>query len=88
MKAKIIALSFVVIGGCAIEPTSVVGSDGKQRYMMNCHSGIDKCHQKAAELCPSDYDIIEHTKKSSIVVPHYGEYPMTIYTENLTVECK
>jgi len=89
MKAKItIFIVAVVVGGCAIEPVSVTGPGGKQSYTINCTSGIDKCRQKSAELCPTGYDIVEHTKKSSTLVPHYGEYPMTINIEQLIIDCK
>jgi len=89
MKARITLFIFaVVVGGCAIEPVSISQPDGKQGYTINCSSGIDKCRQKSAELCPAGYDIIEHFKKSSTLVPHYGEYPMTVNIENLTIHCK
>lgn len=90
MKAKITALSLViaVISGCAINPAPISTSEGKRNYAIYCSSGIDKCHQKSAELCPDGYDIIEHSKQSSTRVPHYGEYPMTINIENLTIDCK
>jgi len=55
---------------------------------MNCNSGIEKCYEKSAELCPSGYDIIEHSNKSSTYLPHYGEYPMTVNIESLTIECR
>ncbi|MBL1321341.1 MAG: hypothetical protein COA63_009830 [Methylophaga sp.] len=89
MKTKVTTLSFaVVMCGCAIEPVITAQPDGKQSYTINCSSGIDKCHQRSAKLCPTGYDIIEHSKKTSTLVPHYGEYPMTINIENLTISCK
>lgn len=89
MKTKITGLCFAVfLSGCATQPTSITTADGKQGYMLNCDSGIEKCHQKSTELCPGGYDIIDHSKKSSTVIPHYGQYPMTINTESLTIKCK
>lgn len=89
MKTKLTGLCFAVfLSGCAFQPASITTADGKQGYTLNCNSGLEKCHQKATELCPAGYDIIDHSKKSSTVVPHYGEYPMTINTESLTLECK
>ncbi|MFW5425773.1 MAG: hypothetical protein ACKE8G_04470 [Methylophagaceae bacterium] len=88
MKSKITTLILAtIVGGCAIEPVSIAEPDGKQNYIINCTSGIDRCRQKAAELCPAGYDVTEHSKKSSTLVPHYGEYPMTINIENLTINC-
>ena len=89
MNTKITVLCFAfVISGCAIEPISMSGPDGKQGYTMNCDSRIEQCHQKAAELCPEGYDILDHAKKASTVVPNYGEYPVTIITESLTIQCR
>lgn len=89
MKAKITIFSLaVVMSGCAIDPVSIAGPDGKQRYTLSCNSGTDKCHQKAAKLCPSGYDVIEHSKESSTRVAHYGEYPITTNIENFTIDCQ
>ena len=89
MKAKItLFILAVAMGGCATEPVSTVKTDGKQAYTINCTLGIDECRQKAAKLCPAGYDINEHIKKSSTLVPHYGEYPMTINIESLIIHCK
>jgi hypothetical protein len=89
MKTKITGLCFAIfLSACATQPTSITTADGQQGFTLNCNSGIEKCHQKSAELCLAGYDIIEHSKKSSTLVPHYGEYPITIITESLTIECK
>ena len=89
MKANFIALSLVIVmGGCTIQPVSINRIEGTQSYVMDCNSGINKCYQKADELCPSGYDIIEHSIKTSTVMPHYGEYPMMTNTESLTLDCK
>jgi len=89
MKARISVLTLtILISGCAIEPVSVTKPDGNQGYIINCNSGVALCHKKSAKLCPAGYDITEHTKESSTVIPHYGEYPMTLNTESLIIECK
>ncbi len=88
MKSKITALFIaVIVSGCAIVPTSITGGNGQQAYKMYCSSGIDKCYQKSAELCPNGYDVIELSKESSELIVHYGEHPKTIYKEYLTIEC-
>ncbi len=74
--------------GCANNPSPMSTSNDKQSYIINCGFGINKCYQKATNLCPDGYDIIDHSKKIASLVPHYGEYPMTVYIENLTVTCK
>tara|TARA_R110002049_G_scaffold111854_10_gene261200 strand:- start:2207 stop:2476 length:270 start_codon:yes stop_codon:yes gene_type:complete len=89
MKTKITVLFLsVVISACAAVPTTLNSANGKQRFTMDCNSGIEKCHQKSVELCPDGYDIIDHTKKTSTLLPHYGQYPKVIHIESLTVECR
>jgi len=89
MKARITALTLTIfISACAMDSVPVTTADGKQGYTINCNSGVDLCHKKSAKLCPAGYDIVEHIKESSTVIPHYGEYPMTLNTESLIIECK
>lgn len=89
MKTKVAVVCLtVVLSGCAIEATSITNPSGRQGYTMNCNSGIEKCHDKSAELCPNGYDIIEHSNESTTIVAHYGEYPSIVNNEILTIQCK
>lgn len=88
MKIKITAFFVaVIVSGCGIVPTTVIGPSGKNTYTMYCSSGIDKCYQKSGELCPDGYDVIEISEESSTLVPHYGEYPEIVIREYLTIQC-
>ena len=64
MKYLIVLLiSYFVLIGCAKVVTSMfVGPNGRQGVNMKC-SGMgrtmDKCYQKASQLCPTGYNIIE-----------------------------
>jgi hypothetical protein len=89
MKAKMtILLLTLVVSACAAQPTSIITADGKQLYAFNCRAGLEKCYQQSRKWCPAGYDIFDHSKKTSTVVPHYGEYPMILTTESLTIQCK
>ena len=88
MRNLIILSTIIVLSGCAIEPTTIIGPNGKQVYMLNCNAVIEMCYQKAGKLCSRGYDIINHTNTLSAITPHYGQYPMTINVENLTIQCK
>ncbi len=89
IKTTITIISLAVLtSGCAIGPSPMTTSNGKQGYVITCDSGINKCYQRASKLCPNGYDIIEHSKKTSTLVPHYGEYPMIVNIENIIIECK
>lgn len=88
MKAQFAIISLAaVISGCAIQPTLVSAPEQTQRYALHCNAGIEKCYQRAAEICTEGYDVIEHSKSETTVVPHYGQYPMIIKAENLEIEC-
>lgn len=78
----------LMLSGCStIKPLSISGPSGKQGYSMDCVSGTPQCFVQAGQLCPNGYDIIDHSKTNSIVVPHYGAYPMEVTRESLTIEC-
>ncbi len=89
---KYITLLFIctlLLSSCAtINPVSITGPSGKQGFSMDCVTSTPNCFSKAGELCPNGYDIIDHSTTSSIVVPHYGAYPMNVTRESLTIECK
>jgi hypothetical protein len=89
MKANLTALLLMLtVSGCAIQPTSIKTPDGQQLYTFTCSTGIEQCEQSAATWCAAGYDVIEHSTHISRVVPHYGEYPVTLISDNLTVKCK
>lgn len=89
MKANLTALLLMlIVSSCAIQPTVIKTADGQQLYTFTCSTGIEQCEQSAATWCVAGYDVIQHTTPSSKVVPHYGEYPVTLISDNLTVKCK
>lgn len=84
-------LLFMLIGITActtIKPVSITGPSGQQGFSMDCVTSTTDCFAKAGNLCPNGYDIVDHSTVSSMVVPHYGAYPMTVTRESLTIECK
>ncbi len=85
----LISLSSLLLSSCAtIEPLPITGPSGNQGFSMDCVTSTPNCFLKAGQLCPNGYDIIDHSSTSSIVVPHYGAYPMNVTSESLTIECK
>lgn len=87
-----LAIIFVIpiLVSCAnIEPKRFTGPNGKEAYSMNC-SGmgrtLDACYQKAGEVCPSGYHIID--RPSSVVgVPAAGGM-LIAPKQGLLVECR
>lgn len=81
-------LAAIILSGCAIEPTPITGTNGLQSYKFDCNADTKVCYQKAGKLCTRGYDIIDHANTSTIMMPHYGEHPMTINVESLTIQCQ
>lgn len=89
---KLAFLPFVILlcASCAsIDPQPFRGPDGGQAYTMRC-SGmgrtLEKCYQKAGEICKSGYKIIGQNS-STVAVPMNGSF-IAAPQHNLSVECK
>jgi hypothetical protein len=81
--------SFGLIGCMSISPTSFKGPSGKQAYSMMC-SGMgrtmDACYQKAGEVCPNGYNIIDRSS-GTVGFMNQGTLMMAP-REQLAIECK
>lgn len=90
MKTILIVLISVFLSSCAtIEPKQFIGPNGKTAYSMRC-SGmgrtLDACYQKAGEVCPNGYTIIDRTS-GIVAVPVNGSI-MVAPKHHLAIECK
>ena len=85
-KISCLAIASVILTGCAaIEPIKFMGPNGRPAYSMKC-SGlgrtIEACYQKAGEICPNGYAIID---KTSTMV---GDATYTATKQGIAIECK
>ena len=90
MKKAVSILVAVFLTSCAaIEPKQFVGPNGKTAYSMRC-SGmgrtLDACYQKAGELCPNGYTIIDRAS-GTVAVPINGSI-VAAPQHNIAIECK
>ena len=89
MKILYLAVPIFLTACAAIEPQQFVGPNGKAAYSMRC-SGmgrtLDACYQKAGEVCPSGYTIIDRAS-GTVGVPMNGGTMMALQ-HNLAIECK
>ena len=75
MRFIVPVLASSALAGCAsINPVPFKGPNGHPAFAMEC-SGmgrtLEACYQKAGEVCPSGYRIVDRT--SGVVgVPQYG----------------
>jgi hypothetical protein len=89
MRLVIVVLVSVLMACAEIQPRGFRGPNGKTAYSMRC-SGmgrtLDACYQKAGELCPAGYNIIDRAS-GTVVIPFNGGI-MAAPQHNLAVECK
>lgn len=80
----------LLLASCAsVQPQEFKGPNGKTAYSMQC-SGMGRtlheCYQKAAEVCPGGYHIIDRASETG-AVPIGGSWvPAT--RQSLAIECK
>ncbi|MGI6656725.1 MAG: hypothetical protein ACOX5Z_07860 [Desulfobulbus sp.] len=90
-KAAITAAALLSLAGltaCAASITPKPYPEGSGIYLMRC-SGMGRtmelCRQKAAELCPHGYIVVEE-RASSTLVPINGS--MRVQDDDLVIECR
>jgi len=56
---KLLLMYLVVLAGCA-SAKQVKGPNGETAHQVKCGKAVkNKCTEKAAELCPSGYSVLE-----------------------------
>lgn len=71
-RAVLVGVSVLICTSCANEPTRITGPSGRDAYTLRCHGmgrTLEKCYQKAGELCPNGYNLIDN---STNVVARYA----------------
>lgn len=87
----LLTLGAFALAACAgIQPKPFVGPNGKTAYSMHC-SGmgrtLEACYQKAGEICPAGYNIINSTS-GTVAVPIYRGGTVAAADYGLAIECK
>lgn len=83
-------IGVAALAGCmSIDPVPFRGPDGKQAYSMKCSGmgrSLDACYQKAGEVCPSGYNIVD---RPSGTVGFMNQGTMMMAPANgLVIQCK
>lgn len=91
LRSLLIVLVAAGLTSCAtIEPKRFVGPNGGVAFSMDC-SGmgrtLDACFQKAGDLCPSGYNIVNRTT-GMVAIPMSGGGFMAAPQHSLAIECK
>lgn len=89
MRILYVAFPLLLAGCMAIDPHQFVGPNGNTAYSMRC-SGmgrtLEACYDKAGELCPNGYTIVD-SSSGTVGVPMNGGTMMAL-KRNLAIECK
>lgn len=57
---NLLLMLLAVLAGCA-SAKQVKGPNGEIAYLVQCGNAVkDKCTEKAEDLCPNGYDLIDH----------------------------
>ena len=86
-------LGLVLITSCATSQEIVLPS-GQKGFTINCGSyegdSWSACYQKAGEVCPSGYDILEKTeeKDKNVIANPYSFQTLEDDKRVLVIECK
>ena len=88
---KSLAWIFVVVllVGCGPKVTNIVAPSGKQGFSLSCGSKMDRCMEKAGELCPNGYNIVNQAS-GTVAVPVYGSYGGVVAApkHEMAIECR
>lgn len=89
MRTILLLVSFLLTSCMAVNPQPFKGPSGKAAYSMKC-SGmgrtLDDCYQKAGEVCPDGYHIIDRASGTAALPVNGGL--MAAPQHHLAIECK
>lgn len=82
-----VLVMLLLLAGCA-KVTAMPGAEGEQLYLVGCYGALtpmSACYDKAAELCPGGYTIIDQRE----VLSHYRTSQATIESldRQLAIRC-
>ena len=89
LKPFLLATLTLVASGCATS-NQIQGPNGKPAFFIKCGSAVlQKCYEKAAEVCPSGYSMLDRDQNgNAIIVPAGNALVMTRGPNSIFVECK
>ena len=86
---SILILSLIITACANVEPAQFLGPNGRAAFSMRC-SGFGRtmqaCYQKAGEMCPAGYTIIENSS-NNVFWSNNGNLNSAL-KRDLAIECK
>jgi hypothetical protein len=84
MKKVLVMFGMMVLASCA---QTVQFRPSDESFDVVCAVGTDACEERASAQCASSFSVIHRETQQSTVIPHYGQYPLTLEMDKLTVQC-
>ena len=79
------AMFLFVLEGC-VRTQEFKGPNGRTAYSMSCGNRLGACYERAGEVCPNGYDILDRAS-GTVAAPFRGGMVAT-QQHNLAIECK
>jgi hypothetical protein len=83
---KFLFIYVLVLVGCATA-TPITTPNGTPGYVIECPDDLPACYQKAAEVCPSGYNVLNQSTASAGAVL-VGNTMVASNNHQMTIECK
>ena len=80
------ALLLLPLLSSCVDVVTAAGPDGKPAYVIDCDVESQRCFDRAAELCPGGYYLVDR-KNGATEMPHTGGLVATPHTQ-LLVQCR
>lgn len=85
-KTLALVIASVAVAGC-VHVSEVTGPDGKPALVLRCGTHDERCYEKAGDLCPNGYDILDQASGFAIV-PTANHSVIGGSHHTIMVECK
>lgn len=90
MRTWTYVLAVAAVGCVTSRP--VMAPDGSQGHYIECPRSIDRCMDKAAELCPAGYNVIDSGGRHGAIAQTNYQTGQTVVTPtfrgNMTISCR
>ena len=89
MKTIVSVLMLATLAGCATA-RPIKGPSGHTAYFVKCGAAmIDRCYEKAAEVCPNGYTFADKNQAGgAAVIPVGSGFMVARGPNSLLIECK
>jgi hypothetical protein len=85
MKGIPILIVVLLLAQGCVRTQEFRGPSGRLAYSMQCGNSINRCYEKAGEICPNGYTIIDRSTGTGAAL--YRGIAMATPQQSLAIEC-